>query len=180
MAIKILTWASCAFRPLDTDELPIALDAEFNFGNTRNLEEAIVDVCGNFVVVKHSKVALIHQTARAFLVEERAQTSISIDRHKCHEYMAIVCMNFLSNASKWKEKFSFAQDAISTSGQQSPSHVLLLEPFLWYATTYWASHVSCAPANLAESKDLELAVFEFLDKHALLWINAIALGGNLR
>ncbi|CZT11979.1 uncharacterized protein RCO7_07986 [Rhynchosporium graminicola] len=164
----------------DTDELPIALDAEFNFGNTRNLEEAIVDVCGNFVVVKHSKVALIHQTARAFLVEERAQTSISIDRHKCHEYMAIVCMNFLSNASKWKEKFSFAQDAISTSGQQSPSHVLLLEPFLWYATTYWASHVSCAPANLAESKDLELAVFEFLDKHALLWINAIALGGNLR
>jgi hypothetical protein len=35
-------------------------------------------------------------------------------------------------------------------------------------------------AELDESERLQTAVFEFLDKFALLWMNAVALQGNLR
>ncbi|KAL2068551.1 hypothetical protein VTL71DRAFT_14888 [Oculimacula yallundae] len=180
MARKILTWASCAFRPLGIDELLVALGDEFHSGNTRSLELAISHVCGNFVVVQNSKVALIHQTARSFLFEERSQMSISIDRHESHGYIAMVCMQLLSNGPKWKEKFSQAQDSILNSGQRSPPQITLSEPFLWYATTHLAYHVSCASADPEEATNLQMAVFEFLDKYALLWINAVALEGNLR
>jgi WD40 repeat protein len=182
LAVDILTWASCAFRPLDVEELAVALNNDFAFENIQSLAAAIADVCGNFVVVKKSQVSLIHETARTFLLAERSRLIISIDRGKSHERIAIVCMKFLSNFPKWREAFSVAQDtnSNSTSDQQSTSHAALNDPFLWYATTYWAYHVSCASAEMGKCEILQNAVFEFLDKYALLWINAVALEGDLR
>lgn len=180
MAIEILTWTSCAFRPLDVEELAVALKDIFDFVNTQNLEAAIADICCNFISVKKSKVSLIHQTARTFLLTEKSELPISIDRGKSHEHIAMVCMKFLSNAPKWRGMFMLAQDTGSTSDQQSISHGPLNEPFLWYATTHWAYHVSCASADLGESETLQAAVFDFLSNYALLWMNAVALEGNLR
>jgi hypothetical protein len=130
LAIDILTWAACAFRPLDIEELAIALNDDFAFENTQSLEAAVAHICGNFVIIKKGKVALIHQTARTFLLKENSRLPISINRSKSHERIALVCMKFLSNASKWREKFSLAQDTDSTSDQQSISHAPLNDPFL--------------------------------------------------
>ena len=182
LAVDILTWASCAFRPLDVQELAVALNNDFAFENIQSLAAAIADVCGNFVVVKKSQVSLIHQTARTFLLAERSRLLISFDRGKSHERIAVVCMKFLSNIPKWREAFSLAQDtdSNSTGDQQSTSHAALNDPFLWYATTHWAYHVSCASAEMGKSEILQNAVFEFLDKYALLWMNAVALKGDPR
>lgn len=132
-----------------------------------------------FVIVKKSKVSLIHQTACTFLLTRKAGLPISIDRGRSHEHIALVCMKFLSDAPKWREKFSLAQDSNPTSDRQSITHAPLDEPFLSYATTYWAYHVSCASVEVGKSEGLLASVFEFLERYALLWINAVALDGNL-
>jgi hypothetical protein len=66
----ILTWATCATRPLTTDELDGALKLEIK-GISPKVEEAIVALCGQLVTVdKFGKVQMVHETAREFLLDE--------------------------------------------------------------------------------------------------------------
>jgi len=157
LAIDILTWASCTFRPLDIKELAVALKPKF--GTFTNLEVTISQICGNFIVIKNSKVTLIHQTGRKLLLANNPHLSLAIDSRKGHEYIATVCINYLSDM-KWKSKFSMMQDTefSDTKGPNSPlSHEELNEPFLWYSSTYWAYHVSCSTES-ESSEELQAAV----------------------
>ncbi|PGH02303.1 hypothetical protein GX51_04744 [Blastomyces parvus] len=162
MAIKILTWAACSFRPLVVEELAVALKPEF--GSFNNLKITIDQICGDFIITKESKISLVHQTARQFLLSNNPRLPFSIDSRKGHELIARVCMNFLSD-HKWKTRFTASQDPHSEV------------PFLLYATTFWAHHVRWASA---ESEELQNATFEFLEQFLLIWINAAALTGNLQ
>jgi hypothetical protein len=66
VAMRILTWAACSFRPLKIRELEIALRPEF--GDFIRLEDTIVDICGHFVRLDNDTLTLIHATARKFLL----------------------------------------------------------------------------------------------------------------
>jgi WD40 repeat protein len=174
MATEILTWTACAFRPFDINELAVALKPEF--GDFFNLEVTIAQICGNFIVTEKSRVALIHQTARQFLVSKNPHLPISLDSRRGHEHIATVCMNFLSD-NKWRTTFAMAQETEDDANSNKLAGLSNDVPFLWYATAHWAYHVSCAPAD---SEDLQTSVFNFLERFSLLWINAVALTGNLR
>jgi WD40 repeat protein len=174
MAQKILTWTACAMRPLQVMELQQALSPEF--GNFVSLEDTIMQICGQFVVVEKSRVSLIHQTAVQFLLHESEGHSLPITTRSGHTYLAIACINFLSN-TKWR------QILISVSEHQSllqgviRSPVFDDHPFLQYAISSWAYHVSLASV---ESDQLHSLLLLFFNKYPLSWINAVALLGDLR
>ncbi|EZG03281.1 hypothetical protein H106_06768 [Trichophyton rubrum CBS 735.88] len=81
-------------------------------------------------------------------------------------------MDFLSD-TKWRTRFASLQQT-RDSIQQDPYTEF---PFLLYSVKYWAYHVSCASA---ESEELHAAVFDFLERFCLMWINAVALTGDLQ
>lgn len=171
IASRVLNWAACAFRPLEIAELEVALKPDFN--GFVNLEQAIVDVCGNFVVINRSKVAPIHQTAHQFLLQKVSNSDLGIGESKGHMRAAIVCLDFLSDSAKWKRVFSAIQD-------QKPSrdHAIFEQyPFLSYSLSFWAYHVSLADAS---SDDLLEAVLMFFQTHCLVWMHGVALSGSLR
>ncbi|OAL74762.1 hypothetical protein A7D00_0356 [Trichophyton violaceum] len=170
MATEILTWGVCSFRPLDIEELAVALKSKF--GSFYNLKVTISQICGNFIITKKSSVTLIHQTAQQFLTSKDANLPISIDNRKGHERVARVCMDILSD-TKWRTRFASLQQT-RDSIQQDPYTEF---PFLLYSVKYWAYHVSCASA---ESEELHAAVFDFLERFCLMWINAVALTGDLQ
>lgn len=179
MATEILTWASCSFRPLDIEELSVALYPEF--GAFLDLKTTITQICGNFVVIKNSKLTLIHQTARQFLLTKdhhHEASRIKIDSRIGHKRIAITCMHFLSD-TKWRSKLADTREP-NTSDSTNPhrSEFFLKEPFMLYATSYWAYHVSGAPAD--SDDDLPSLICDFLEKYTLIWMNAAAVAGKLQ
>ncbi|PGH00305.1 hypothetical protein AJ79_08236 [Helicocarpus griseus UAMH5409] len=169
MATEILTWATYSFRPLTVEELAVALKPEF--GSFYNLKLSIDQVCGKLVTTNRSMVALIHQTARQFLTSNDSHLPVSIDAQVGHERIARVCIDFLSDET-WRSKFASFQETRDTTNQNQYNEV----PFLLYTTTHWAYHVNCSSSK---SEELLAAVFGFLERFSLIWINSVSLTGAL-
>jgi ankyrin repeat protein len=99
-----------ARRPLTTSEMAIALCidrrkgsqpfAEFKIEENR-LKSSIPEMCGLFVFINHSKIYLIHQTARQFLIQKEVQEMTgrwrhSLDPNESDGIMASICVEYLS------------------------------------------------------------------------------------
>ena len=171
LSFDILAWTTCAFRPLHVDELAVALFPKH--GTMINLKETISQICGHFIAVRNSRVSLIHQTTRRFLLSNVIQS------RDAHENIALVCMEYLSD-QKLKKRFLIQEKTPARASQHSETQITsdpLNDRFLWYAVTYWAYHVSCASQK---SQPLQTALFDFLEKYSLIWINAVALIGRLQ
>ncbi|KAK8852144.1 Vegetative incompatibility protein HET-E-1 [Apiospora arundinis] len=192
MAMRILTWASCAFSPLDIAELEVALCPEFTgFVNLGLMAE---EICGHFVAIKKGKVTLIHETALKFLLHSTTAISPSrtgiygsrketlapaapISEHDGHAHAASVCISFLSDTVKWRRIFNSAQSSRQLQKADAMSTVFEQHPLLFYSTGQWAYHASLAPTDSEEFLDNVLA---FLEEHCLLWMQAVTLSGQLR
>lgn len=175
MAVRILMWVACSFRPLEVAELEAALQPEF--GDFNDLKHTVEEVCGHFVIIKKSEVALIHQTARQFLLHKTTELPIKVAERQGHEKIADVCITFLSDPSKWRQVFSTIQTYQQLHPSLSGRLVFKDYPFLYFALSSWAYHVSLAPVD---SDDLLQTVLTFLERHCLLWINGVALSKRLR
>ncbi|MCJ1384404.1 hypothetical protein MMC17_007520 [Xylographa soralifera] len=174
MATRILAWVATSFRPLNVSELEVALAPQFR--DFTNLSKLIAEVCGEFVTVQTASINLIHQTARQFLLRRTANLAIKIDEHEAHKHAATICIEFLSEHDKWKRTFSTIQDARHTKRATTDS-LFSRHPFLLYALSFWAYHVSLASTD---SDDFITTVLAFLEDNCLLWIHGAALTKDLR
>lgn len=175
MATRILIWVACSFRPLEIAEIKVALEPEFK--GFVNLEQTIEEICGHFVVVKKLKITLIHETASQFLRKKTSNLRIAIVENEGHEHIARVCISFLSDATKWRRVFSAIEVNQQLKSMSGGVATFDGHPFLFYALTFWAYHVSLAPVD---SDDLLEVVLTFLEEYCLVWINGIGLFRNLR
>jgi WD40 repeat protein len=177
MAQRIIAWAACAWRPLSIDELRIALEPEFK--GFVSLEDTIVQICGHFVIVDHSKISLIHITARQFLLESKHGGSSFVNKAQVHEHIATVCLNYLSN-DVWRHTFmAYSSPNRNDQTRRTNNHLLVIErshPFLLYATYYWAYHVSQSPVD---SEPLRKVLRSFLTRYCVSWIEGVSLSSSL-
>ena len=178
LAKRILTWATCSWRPLRIDELETALEPEFS--DFLNFEDTITQICGNFVAIDSGHLSLIHATARAFLTCEREGRPAYIQARQAHGYIAVRCLGYLSE-DIWRRMFrTFSATDYAEGGQlRRPNRLLLAEqgfPLLGYSVCYWAYHVSNSPTF---STGLTEALETFFSEHCLSWIEAISLSANL-
>lgn len=90
MAQRILTWATCGFRPMTIAELQMALEPEF--GAFVNLRSSIIQICGYFVRVDGDSVSLIHATARGFLIAPYGNEAAFVPPEEGHERLAMACL----------------------------------------------------------------------------------------
>ncbi|KAM7215743.1 hypothetical protein V8F06_008853 [Rhypophila decipiens] len=181
IASRILTWTVCAFRPLELAELNVGLS--FELGDFVDLETTISQVCGNFVVVTKpkSKVVLVHDTARHFLLHKSVGLPIEIDYRAGHEYAAETCLKFvMDEKKKWKRTLSLvaleSKPSLSDSSSHGASPALNQFLFLAYAVTCWAYHISQSPPQ----SGLISLVHDFLGDFCLIWIHAVTLLDDLR
>jgi WD40 repeat protein len=178
IASRILTWMVCTFRPLEIAELETVLESEF--GEFVSLSDTVTQICANFVVVEKSRVVLIHDTARDFLLHKTDGLSITIDGCSGNEYLATTCIRFLMDPKQnWRRILFLAQTkthSFSSGLEIRPMSLSESHPFLAYAVIWWPYHVSLA----ATSEALMALVFEFLENTCLIWINAVALLGEMR
>ncbi|KAL2131707.1 hypothetical protein VTI74DRAFT_4726 [Chaetomium olivicolor] len=173
MAQRILTWATCSFRPIRLAELQAALEPEF--GRFVSLKDTIFHICGHFVRIDGDSVSLIHATARRFLVTPDGNEPELVSSQGGHETLATACLQYLSD-DRWRRVLSQVPEA-DTIHKDRLAILYDSHPLLSYALNYWAYHVRHAPAtSTALLKHLKL----FFSKYVLCWIQAVALSRSLR
>ena len=159
LATSILAWVACALRCLTIEELSLALEDQGSI--PLDLQRSIGDLCGGFVVVDNGgNIAMIHQTAREYLISE-GERPFKIDRLAAHEQLLIRCMHCLTDLglrSKMNRK-------------QAPA-------FLEYAATSWFHHLSCSSVV---SEEVVATIRRFFRASSVLtWIQALAQANHLR
>ena len=179
MALVFLTWATYAFRPLHIAELKVALQAEFP--DLTSLEASIHSICGGFVHVRGSRINLIHETARYFLMNNHPGTLVSTKAANGHEYLSILCLQHLSSTRErqWRQLLNSVEihQSNQTAQEDSSSLIADIDPFLSYAATFWPYHLSLSKPD---SQPLREVLFDFFNNDVLTWINALGLLGDLR
>ncbi|KAL1969261.1 hypothetical protein VTN77DRAFT_9453 [Rasamsonia byssochlamydoides] len=144
---KILQIVVTAARPLTLDELNVALAST----ETVSAEGLILEPaatfkatlqasCGSFLDIKNSRVHLIHQSAKRFLLNlESGTASVNPTNWKCslnvdesHYILAEICTSYLLLPKFEKRLVDFEEQLLPDVAQH---------PFLSYAATHWPSHV---------------------------------------
>ncbi|KAK4203401.1 putative WD40 domain-containing protein [Triangularia verruculosa] len=171
IAFRILTWTSCAFRPLTIPELSAALQPEFD--GFVNLSETVEQICGQFVRVDDGRISLIHSTARQFLLKPSDNVPAPVGEQAGHDHLAVSCLQYLSQ-DHWRQQFALLPQERTFKDRLKPLYDKF--PLLRYSLNHWAYHVSHASTdNSTVLSFLRL----FCNKHILQWAQAVALSDRL-
>ena len=159
LALTILQGVTCSLRVLTVSELSQALHEDTS--KLLDFQQSIVDLCGGFVVVDNGgNVAMIHQTAREYLLSGNDHP-VQINRGVAQQQMFLSCMRCLMTIGL----------RAKCIGNQKPD-------FLDYAASSWSSHLISTPLD-------DTHVFQVLDKFltghwVLTWIQVLAVTKQLR
>ncbi|KAI0529825.1 hypothetical protein GGR58DRAFT_525850 [Xylaria digitata] len=149
----ILGWTCCAQRPLRIEELS---DSLANKG-VLDIHRTIGDLCGGFVTVDHEgKVAMVHETAREYLIgRSDGKRSLTIDQKLTNYQLLRTCVARLSGP--------MLRSQINRNQQSA---------LLDYAAEAWFIHF--ARSSNASPDVLETVVNFLRSPHVLTWIYVIA------
>ncbi|RDW62198.1 hypothetical protein BP6252_11631 [Coleophoma cylindrospora] len=156
-----------ARRPLTLNEMAVALSVAndpdqqcFKVDEVNRLERRIRRLCGLFVFVNHSKIYLIHQTAKEFLVQKETETSHGYWKHCLKPFhtetvLARICVDYLclrdldtvkalpryqvrNPGDRPLQSYSDTSDPINNAEGCQRSNVNAL---LDYAAEHWPNHI---------------------------------------
>ena len=168
LAKAILTWTTCATRPLTTKELDgaLMLDVKDKFPK---LEESIHALCGHFVNVdKFGNVQMVHGTAREFLMDDDLESEFAVNKTEAHTRLARACLTYLTGEEMKPPRIGRRGSAMNTAGKRAK--------FSSYACGSFSYHL--ARANPLAT-DVLILVDQFLKSNVLSWIEVISQTQNL-
>ena len=166
IAKAILTWTVCSSRLLTVIELQCALRLDIN-ETVPNLGSSVASICGQLVFVDHrSRVQMIHQTARDFLLQENLESQFAVRRKEAHAHLAIKCLEFLSLEQSKVPRNQRQKQKLDTK-LGSTWELALTD----YASTYFSDHLHKCSSLQSEPWD---ALYTFLNSNVLQWIERLA------
>ena len=168
LAKAILTWTVCSVRPLTTHELYHALQIDLN-DSIDSVERSIESSCGQLVYVDaQSRVQMVHQTARDYLLQPGGTSEFAVDSKKGHKRVAMACLHYL-NGNEMKGPRHRRLSASNVFKQRCV--------FVDYACNSFFEHISHVPST---DDELLSAVAKFLkSSNVLSWIEHVAQHSNL-
>lgn len=168
LAKAILTWATCAARPLTTKELDEALKLDVK-DNFPNLQESISALCGHLATVdKFGRVQMVHGTAREFLLNADLDSEFAINKTEAHTRIARACLTYLTGEEMKPPRTSRRGSAKEIAGKRTEFSV--------YACAAFSYHLAKADPL---AHDVLVLVDNFLKSNVLSWIEVIAQTKNL-
>lgn len=168
LAKAILDWTVCSARPLSTHELHHALQIDIN-DSIDSVQKSILTSCGQLVYVDaQSRVQMVHQTARDFLLQKSIDSEFAIDRKLGHKRIAMTCLKYL-NGDEMKGP---------RHRKLSISNVVKERcPFVKYACNSLFEHI---PFVSSIDDEFLIALTKFLNSsNVLSWIEYIAKNSEL-
>ncbi|KAA8565832.1 hypothetical protein EYC84_009652 [Monilinia fructicola] len=157
---KLLHIIVGAERPLSTDEINVAMNIELRYDGTQGFNDIPLEkrelypgmlrnLCGLFVQIVDSKVYLIHQTAKEFLVATGSDPKMPDTWRHCLEpeetqkFLAQVCISYLylKDFNTWETFCGSPYDRSILKIIYMPKK-RELSTLLEYSATNWVTHYS--------------------------------------
>lgn len=172
LAVVILRWTVCAIRPLTVQELQEAIRVDINH-TVYELEKMIEAVCGQLVQVdKQSKVQVVHDTVREFLLSDHLELEFAVHKEQTHAHLAEICMRILGDDDN-------SSSSRGTLNRRPLSASRGNRPLSEYASTYFSEHLVKSPRSAASVNILLPKLESFLATSVLGWIEFVARDRNL-
>ncbi|KAL9014036.1 MAG: hypothetical protein Q9173_001310 [Seirophora scorigena] len=167
LAQVILRWTVCAVRPLTVEELKEAIWLDLEEVVPR-LERTVESVCGHLIHVdRQSRVQLVHETVRAFLIKDGLASDFAVNKMREHSRVADVCLQYLCSDELRSSRFRRRGSATRAAKRSAFAH---------YACVHFSEHV----VRSSSSNDSQvIALNTFFSTNILTWIETVAQGGNL-
>ena len=113
-----------------------------------HLKDRICHLCGLFVFINHSRIYLIHQTAKEFLIQKEAQSQASNNCWKhslrpddSETIMAGICIDYLL----LKKLDSIDPESITSDEEEND--ICDIGALLKYSAEYWPGHLRNSPVG---------------------------------
>lgn len=170
VAKAILTWTVLSARPLTVDELNAALQLDIE-DTIHDLAGKAASICGHLVYVdSKSRVRMIHQTAREFLLDPSLQSEFALKEAECQSRLANICLSYLlGNEMKAPRGRRSSATRIALPGQSSP--------FAHYVCGWFYEHVR--QTSSAEEEIFKLLHTFLTSSNILRWIEIVAQSGDI-
>lgn len=163
IAKSIITWTTCALRPLKLDELEGALKFS-GCQEISNLEATIHSTCGQLVIVdRFGNVQLVHETAREFLIADDLQSEFAVKVEDANTQITKACLGYLASDEMKKPRL-----VRRLNPSLQPKKQL---PFANYACPNFSVHLAKADGS---SVTVIESLSKFLSTNVLTWIEFIA------
>ncbi|KAI9878100.1 MAG: hypothetical protein M1830_001892 [Pleopsidium flavum] len=166
-AKKLLHIVVAAKRPLNLAEMNIALSIEDGSHSIEGLglvpessfQTVVRELCGLFVTIRDSKVYLIHQTAKEFLVSEGTSTHLpsvssglelwkhSLEPAESSQVLANICIRYLLFTVFESHPLALKREPFPYFHPRELNIYLEKHQFLDYAANYWSSHLREAKSS---------------------------------
>ena len=163
----IIVWAICALQPLTVDQMKDAIKMSQGQTLARDLRTSLQYLCGQFLDVdKHSRIQVVHDTARSFLTDPSLESKFRVNYADGHGIIASACLRYLLGEelkhSKWRK------GSAGTRANRSS--------MVEYACLRWSEHLIRSSSS---SDDLYGLLVEFFQTNVLSWIERVAQLGEL-
>ncbi|KAL8708015.1 MAG: hypothetical protein Q9225_007664 [Loekoesia sp. 1 TL-2023] len=189
---RILQIVIGARRPLTVGEMAVALgvatsppESELRFDiEIDRLQTHICQWCGLFVFINHSRINLIHQTAKEFLLTKNATTAVnnhawkhSLSMVDVEMSMTHICVRYLAqlilDVDPPKTDSSGSTESIDSDSEvgatADPNE---LDTFWSYAAEYWAGHLrNIQDETPSFAMDLVLQLYNTKGKRFQRWFS---------
>ena len=167
LAKAILNWTICATRPLTTEELHSALQIDLK-DTINSVSGAIESTCGQLVYVDAcSRVHMVHQTAREFLLGLDDESVFAINREEGNKRLAMGCLKYLHGDEMAVQRGNLSHSKLAYERSA----------FAGYASKSLSTHISFVSS---EEDDLLEILSNFLHSpNVLSWIECIANSSDL-
>ena len=161
----ILMWTVCAARPLTIHELHQGLEIDIG-DKLDDVKASIESRCGQLIYVDtQSRVQMIHQTARDYLVYASGTSEFGIDRKIGHKRLLMTCLAYLNSNEMRGSKRQNLGIGVKERG-----------PFANYACDSFFEHVLSVSS---QDDEILISLGRFMgSSNVLAWIEYIA-GSNL-
>ncbi|KAK1249819.1 hypothetical protein MKX08_009822 [Trichoderma sp. CBMAI-0020] len=181
-AKKILHIVVAAARPLSLEEMNLALALEKNHRSNNDIKlkpeerfrQELRDICGFFITIIDSKIYLLHQTAKEFLLQNNSNppTEVfgpSVWKHsfnlfESHNILFCICILYLC---------SLESDINHHHGTQALCLRAEDMIFLDYSAKYWVTHYHGLHVQTQKEKtEVILKICDVDLKYSQIWFNA--------
>ncbi|KAL3464376.1 ankyrin repeat-containing domain protein [Aspergillus heterothallicus] len=159
---KLLQIVVAAERPLTLDEMNVALSVKSSHSSYDDLDLrpaerfriTLRDLCGLFVVVVDSKIYLLHQTAREFLVKNKqTKDLVTLQTQRWHGCLTWEDSDrMLAEICIWHLLFR-EFEVKPLSSETKTEDYTARHVFLDYSATFWATHLFESDIDLHDILD---------------------------
>ncbi|KAK6530666.1 hypothetical protein TWF281_007505 [Arthrobotrys megalospora] len=148
-ATKLLQIVIAAARPLSLKEMSLALALQNQ--SEERFREYIREICGFLIIIRDSRIYLLHQTSKEFLVHNHISNSGTAGTFKwknsfhlrdSHRVLANICIQHLLSA-----EFEDLPPEAAMLSKYVENHV-----FLDYSAKYWMAHLHESQIGFDEAK----------------------------